>query len=161
MSVAKEKNAEALQALVAESRRRWEEIALGGGQKRLQKLADQGKLNARQRVVGLLDPGSNSIEIGAFAADGMYEEHGGAPSAGVVVVVGRIQGRLCVVVANDPTVKAGAWFPMTGKKNLRAQEIAMENKLPILYLVDSAGVYLPMREFDFQLIRLSWTLRLH
>jgi 3-methylcrotonyl-CoA carboxylase beta subunit len=149
MSLAQEKNAEALQLLVAETRRRLGEIYLGGGEKRLAKLAEQGKWSARERVNALLDPGAPSLEIGAFAADGMYEEHGGAPGAGVVVVLGRIQGRLCVVVANDPTVKAGAWFPMTGKKNLRAQEIAMENKVPILYLVDSAGVYLPMQDEIF------------
>ena len=149
MSLAQEKNAEALQLLVAETRRRLGEIYLGGGEKRLAKLAEQGKWSARERVNALLDPGAPSLEIGAFAADGMYEEHGGAPAAGVVVVLGRIQGRLCVVVANDPTVKAGAWFPMTGKKNLRAQEIAMENKVPILYLVDSAGVYLPMQDEIF------------
>jgi len=149
MSLAQEKNADALKLLVAETRRRLGEIQLGGGKKRLAKLAEQGKWSARERVKALLDPGAPSLEIGAFAADGMYEEHGGAPSAGVVVVLGRIQERLCVVVANDPTVKAGAWFPMTGKKNLRAQEIAMENKVPILYLVDSAGVYLPMQDEIF------------
>ncbi|NDH89790.1 MAG: acyl-CoA carboxylase subunit beta [Flavobacteriia bacterium] len=119
MSLAQEKNADALKLLVAETRRRLGEIHLGGGKKRLAKLAEQGKWSARERVKALLDPGAPSLEIGAFAADGMYEEHGGAPSAGVVVVLGRIQERLCVVVANDPTVKAGAWFPMTGKKNLR------------------------------------------
>ncbi|HAG06163.1 MAG TPA: methylcrotonoyl-CoA carboxylase [Cryomorphaceae bacterium] len=149
MSLAQEKNADSLKLLVSEMRHRLGEIYQGGGAKRLAKLAEQGKWSARERVKALLDPGAPFLEIGAFAADGMYEEHGGAPSAGVVVVLGRIQGRLCVVVANDPTVKAGAWFPMTGKKNLRAQEIAMENKVPILYLVDSAGVYLPMQDEIF------------
>lgn len=149
MSLAQEKNADTLKLLVAETRRRLGEISLGGGKKRLEKLAQQGKWSARERVHALLDPNTPSLEIGAFAADGMYEEHGGAPAAGVVVVMGRIHNRLCIVVANDPTVKAGAWFPMTGKKNLRAQEIAMENKVPILYLVDSAGVYLPMQDEIF------------
>jgi len=149
MSLAQEKNAESLQLLVSETRRRLEEIHQGGGKKRLAKLAEQGKWSARERMAALHDAGTPSVEIGAFAADGMYEEHGGAPAAGVVVVMGRICGRLCVVVANDPTVKAGAWFPMTGKKNLRAQEIALENKVPILYLVDSAGVYLPMQDEIF------------
>jgi 3-methylcrotonyl-CoA carboxylase beta subunit len=106
-------------------------------------------MTARERIDALLDPKSPRIEIGAFAADGMYKEHGGAPCAGVVVVIGYVSKRQCIVVANDATVKAGAWFPMTGKKNLRAQEIAMENRLPIIYLVDSAGVYLPMQDEIF------------
>jgi len=144
-----ERNADEIKLLVAESRRRWSEISLGGGKKRLEKLAEQGKLSARERVKRLLDSDAPQVEVGAFAADGMYAEHGGCPAAGVVVVLGRIAGRTCLVVANDPTVKAGAWFPMTGKKNLRAQEIAMENRIPILYLVDSAGVYLPMQDEIF------------
>jgi len=144
-----ERNADELKLLVAECRRRWSEVSLGGGKKRLEKLAEQGKLSARERVKRLLDPDAPQVEVGAFAADGMYAEHGGCPSAGVVVVLGRIAGRTCMVVANDPTVKAGAWFPMTGKKNLRAQEIALENRIPILYLVDSAGVYLPMQDEIF------------
>jgi acetyl-CoA carboxylase carboxyltransferase component len=121
----------------------------GGGDKRIQKEHEKGKLAARERISYLLDRESEYLEVGALAADGMYEEVGGCPSAGVVTVIGRIQGRLCVVVANDATVKAGAWFPMTAKKNLRAQEIAMENRLPIVYLVDSAGVYLPMQDEIF------------
>lgn len=125
------------------------EIKKGGGEKRLQKLRDEGKMTARERIEYLLDKGSDSIEIGAFAGYEMYEEHGGCPSGGVVVVMGYISGRQCIVVANDASVKAGAWFPITGKKNLRAQEIAMENKLPIIYLVDSAGVYLPMQDEIF------------
>lgn len=125
------------------------EIKKGGGEKRLQKLRDEGKMTARERIEYLLDKGSDSIEIGAFAGYGMYEEHGGCPSGGVVVVMGYVSGRQCIVVANDASVKAGAWFPITGKKNLRAQEIAMENKLPIIYLVDSAGVYLPMQDEIF------------
>ncbi len=124
-------------------------IKLGGGQKGIDKLHEQGKLTARERIEYLLDKNSNSIEIGAFAGDEMYSEHGGCPSGGVVVKIGYIKGKQSIVVANDATVKAGAWFPITGKKNLRAQEIAIENKLPIIYLVDSAGVYLPMQDEIF------------
>ena len=121
----------------------------GGGKKRIEKLHASGKLTARERIDLLLDPNTERVEIGALAGYGMYKEHGGCPSGGVVVVIGYIKGKQCIVVANDATVKAGAWFPITGKKNLRAQEIAMENKLPIIYLVDSAGVYLPMQEEIF------------
>ncbi|MGV3629705.1 MAG: acyl-CoA carboxylase subunit beta [Bacteroidota bacterium] len=121
----------------------------GGGKKRIEKLHEKGKLSARERIDLLLDPKSERIEIAAFAGLGMYEEHGGCPSGGVVVVIGYVRGKQCIVVANDATVKAGAWFPITAKKNLRAQEIAMENKLPIIYLVDSAGVYLPMQDEIF------------
>ncbi|MCM5663574.1 acyl-CoA carboxylase subunit beta [Galbibacter mesophilus] len=124
-------------------------IHLGGGEKRIEKLHSQGKMTARERIDYLLDKNTKSIEIGAFAGDGMYEEHGGCPSGGVVVKIGYVNGKQCIVVANDATVKAGAWFPITGKKNLRAQEIAMENRLPIIYLVDSAGVYLPMQDEIF------------
>lgn len=125
------------------------EIKKGGGEKRLQKLRDEGKMTARERIDYLLDKDSDSIEVGAFAGYEMYEEHGGCPSGGVVVVIGYVSGKQCIVVANDASVKAGAWFPITGKKNLRAQEISMENKLPIIYLVDSAGVYLPMQDEIF------------
>ena len=125
------------------------QIKLGGGKKQLQKLRDQGKMTARERIANLVDPKSKIIEIGAFTAHEMYEEYGGAPAAGVVVVLGYIHKRLCVIVANDASVKAGAWFPMAGKKNLRAQEIALENHLPIIYLVDSAGVFLPMQDEIF------------
>lgn len=121
----------------------------GGGNKRMEKLHESGKLSARERIDLLLDKKTERIEIGALAGFGMYEEHGGCPSGGVVVVIGYIHGKQCIVVANDATVKAGAWFPITGKKNLRAQEIAMENNLPIIYLVDSAGVYLPMQDEIF------------
>ena len=124
-------------------------IKLGGGKKQLQKLRDQGKMTARERIHALIDPKRECIEIGGFAAQEMYDEYNGAPAAGVVVVLGYVQGRLCVIVANDASVKAGAWFPMAGKKNLRAQEIAMENRLPIIYLVDSAGVFLPMQDEIF------------
>ncbi len=124
-------------------------IAEGGGKKRIEKLHESGKLTARERIDLLLDPNTNRFEVGALAGYGMYKEHGGCPSAGVVVVIGYVSGKQCIVVANDATVKAGAWFPITGKKNLRAQEIAMENRLPIIYLVDSAGVYLPMQDEIF------------
>ena len=126
-----------------------DKIYLGGGKKRIEKLHKAGKLSARERINLLLDANSESIEIGAFAGDGMYEEYGGCPSGGVVVVIGYVNKKQCIVVANDATVKAGAWFPITGKKNLRAQEIAIENNLPIIYLVDSAGVFLPMQDEIF------------
>ncbi|MFY1046909.1 acyl-CoA carboxylase subunit beta [Chryseobacterium sp. GP-SGM7] len=134
---------------LSEINRLLNEIKKGGGEKRLQKLRDEGKMTARERIEYLLDKDSDSIEIGAFAGYEMYEEHGGCPSGGVVVVMGYVSGKQCLVVANDASVKAGAWFPITGKKNLRAQEIAMENRLPIIYLVDSAGVYLPMQDEIF------------
>lgn len=124
-------------------------IKLGGGEKSLQKQRDQGKMTVRERLEYLFDKNSESIEIGAFAGYEMYEEQGGCPAGGVVVKIGYISGKQCIVVANDATVKAGAWFPITGKKNLRAQEIAMENRLPIIYLVDSAGVFLPMQDEIF------------
>ncbi len=125
------------------------QVYLGGGEKRFAKLHAKGKMTARERIDYLLDKNANSIEIGAFAGDEMYEEQGGCPSGGVVVKLGVISGKQCIVVANDATVKAGAWFPITAKKNLRAQEIAIENNLPIIYLVDSAGVYLPMQDEIF------------
>lgn len=135
--------------LVSDYMRKFATVKLGGGQKRIEKLHAEGKMTARERIAYLLDKDRDSIEIGAFAGDGMYQEHGGCPSGGVVVKIGYVAGKQCVVVANDATVKAGAWFPITGKKNLRAQEIAMENRLPIIYLVDSAGVYLPMQDEIF------------
>lgn len=134
---------------LSEIKRTLTKIKLGGGEKALQKQRDQGKMTARERVEYLFDKNSNSIEIGAFAGYEMYEKEGGCPAGGVVVKIGYISGKQCIVVANDATVKAGAWFPITGKKNLRAQEIAMENRLPIIYLVDSAGVYLPMQDEIF------------
>lgn len=124
-------------------------IYKGGGEKRIASLHEKGKMTARERIDLLLDSNSPRFEVGAFAGYGMYKEHGGCPAGGVVVVIGKVSGKQCIVVANDATVKAGAWFPITGKKNLRAQEIAMENKLPIIYLVDSAGVYLPMQDEIF------------
>lgn len=124
-------------------------IKKGGGEKKLEKLRSEGKMTARERVSYLLDKNSESLEIGAFAGYEMYKEDGGCPAGGVVVVLGYVSKKLCIIVANDASVKAGAWFPITGKKNLRAQEIAMENKIPIIYLVDSAGVYLPMQNEIF------------
>ncbi|MDX5324948.1 MAG: acyl-CoA carboxylase subunit beta [Bacteroidota bacterium] len=143
------KNEDQLKLLVSEMRQRWEKVALGGGQKRIDKQHEQGKMTARERISFLLDEDRPQIEIGAFAGEGMYQEYGGCPSGGVVVVLGYVKGRMTIVVANDATVKAGAWFPITGKKNLRAQEIAMENRIPIVYLVDSAGVFLPMQDEIF------------
>jgi len=130
-------------------RKKTTQVQLGGGPKRIAAEHEKGKLTARERIDYLIDSGSEFLEIGAFAADGMYEEEGGCPSAGVVTGMGYVSGRMCVIVANDATVKAGAWFPMTAKKNLRAQEVAMENRLPIIYLVDSAGVFLPMQNEIF------------
>ena len=134
---------------LSELRKRLKKVKEGGGAKNLEKLHAQGKLSARERIDYLLDKNTPSIEIGAFAGDGMYAEHGGCPSAGVVVVIGYVSGKQCIIVANDATVKAGAWFPITAKKNLRAQEIAIENNLPIIYLVDSAGVFLPLQDEIF------------
>ncbi|EAP86021.1 MULTISPECIES: acyl-CoA carboxylase subunit beta [Croceibacter] len=143
------KNEDVNKLKVSNLRDRLAKIKLGGGEKRIEKHHAKGKMTARERINYLLDDHEAAIEIGAFAADGMYEDHGGCPSAGVVIKIGHVKGKQCIVVANDATVKAGAWFPMTGKKNLRAQEIAMENRLPIIYLVDSAGVYLPMQDEIF------------
>lgn len=135
--------------LVSDLRKKFAKVKLGGGQKRIEKLHSEGKMTARERIDYLLDKDKESIEIGAFAGEGMYQEHGGCPSGGVVVKIGYVSGKQVIVVANDATVKAGAWFPITGKKNLRAQEISIENRLPIIYLVDSAGVYLPMQDEIF------------
>lgn len=143
------KNEDHNKLLVSELKKKLAQVKLGGGTKRIEKHHAKGKMTARERISYLLDDKKPSIEIGAFAGEGMYQEHGGCPSGGVVVVIGYVQGKQCMVVANDATVKAGAWFPITGKKNLRAQEIAMENHLPIIYLVDSAGVYLPMQDEIF------------
>ena len=143
------KNEDYNKLLVSELKKKLAKVKLGGGEKRIAKHHEKGKLTARERIDYLLDSKRKSIEIGAFAGEDMYEEHGGCPSGGVVVKIGYISGKQCIVVANDATVKAGAWFPITGKKNLRAQEIAIENRLPIIYLVDSAGVYLPMQDEIF------------
>jgi 3-methylcrotonyl-CoA carboxylase beta subunit len=143
------KNEDSIKMLISEMEQKLAKIYLGGGKSRIEKQHEQGKLTARERIEKLIDPGTQTLEIAAFAGDGMYEEHGGCPSGGVVVVIGYVTGRQCIIVANDATVKAGAWFPITGKKNLRAQEIAMDNHLPIIYLVDSAGVYLPLQDEIF------------
>lgn len=149
MDLAFNKNEDANKMGVAQMKRMLAKIEEGGGKKRIEKQHKKGKMTARERINALIDEDSSTIEIGAFAGYGMYEEYGGCPAGGVVVVIGYVSGRQCVIVANDATVKAGAWFPITGKKNLRAQEIAMENNLPIIYLVDSAGVFLPMQDEIF------------
>lgn len=138
-----------MQELLELLKRKTEKLQLGGGLDKIQKHKEKGKLTAWERIFYLLDPEKPYTEIGKFAGEGLYEEHGGCPNAGVVIVLGYVQNRMCIVVANDATVKAGAWFPISAKKNLRAQEIAMENYLPIIYLVDSAGVYLPLQDEIF------------
>ncbi|PKP24818.1 MAG: methylcrotonoyl-CoA carboxylase [Bacteroidetes bacterium HGW-Bacteroidetes-2] len=143
------KNEDHNKLLASDLRQRLTKVKLGGGEKSMEKHQAKGKMTARERIKYLLDDKKPNIEIGAFAGEGMYEEHGGCPSGGVVVKIGYVKGKQCIVVANDATVKAGAWFPITAKKNLRAQEIAIENKLPIIYLVDSAGVYLPLQDEIF------------
>ncbi|KGK29664.1 acyl-CoA carboxylase subunit beta [Cellulophaga sp. E6(2014)] len=143
------KNEDHNKLLLSALKKRLTAVKLGGGKSRIEKQHAQGKMTARERIDYLLDDKADAIEIGAFVGDGMYKEHGGCPSGGVVVKIGYVKGKQCIVVANDATVKAGAWFPITAKKNLRAQEIAIENKLPIIYLVDSAGVYLPMQDEIF------------
>ncbi len=143
------KNEDHNRQLASTLRKKLGEVALGGGVKRIEKLHSKGKMTARERIDYLLDKNSNAIEIGAFAGEDMYQEHGGCPSGGVIAKIGYVKGKQCIVLANDATVKAGAWFPITAKKNLRAQEIAMENRLPIIYLVDSAGAYLPLQDEVF------------
>ncbi len=143
------KNEDHHKLLASELKKRLSKVKLGGGQKKIEKHHKKVKMTARERIDYLLDANSKSIEIGALAGEGMYLKYGGCPSGGVIVKIGYIQKKQCIVVANDATVKAGAWFPITGKKNLRAQEIAIENRLPIIYLVDSAGVYLPMQDEIF------------
>ncbi|RPI15534.1 MAG: acyl-CoA carboxylase subunit beta [Ignavibacteriae bacterium] len=135
--------------LVASLKNNAERVKLGGGTKEIEKLHKKKKLHCRERIKLLIDKDSYFMEIGLFAAEGMYAEYGGAPSSGTVFGIGKIHGRDCVIVANDATVKAGAWFPITCKKNLRAQEIAMENRIPVIYLVDSAGVFLPLQDQIF------------
>ena len=143
------KNEDHNKLLASELKQKLAKVKFGGGKVRIEKHHAKGKMTARERIDYLLDPKSKSIEIAAFAGEGMYKEHGGCPSGGVVIKIGYVSGKQCIIVANDATVKAGAWFPITGKKNLRAQEISMENQLPIIYLVDSAGVYLPMQDEIF------------
>ncbi|MES2139492.1 MAG: acyl-CoA carboxylase subunit beta [Bacteroidota bacterium] len=149
MDIEFNKNEDKMNLLISAMEKKLEKIYLGGGKTRIDKLHEQGKMTARERIEYLIDKDSKTIEIGAFTGEDMYKEHGGCPAGGVVIVIGYISGRQCIIVANDATVKAGAWFPITGKKNLRAQEIAMENRLPIIYLVDSAGVYLPLQDEIF------------
>ena len=149
MNIQFNKNEDINRLAVSEVKQKLQKIYLGGGKKRIEKQHVKGKMTARERIDYLIDKGSRTVEIGAFTGEGMYEEYGGCPSGGVVVVIGYVKGRQCIIVANDATVKAGAWFPITAKKNLRAQEIAMENRLPIIYLVDSAGVFLPMQDEIF------------
>ncbi|MBK8449879.1 MAG: acyl-CoA carboxylase subunit beta [Saprospiraceae bacterium] len=142
-------NEDAMKLYLSKLRKEIDTIELGGGLKKLENQRSEGKLTARERIQYLLDDQKPQFELGAFAGYEMYEEYGGCPAGGVIVVIGYIQSKLCIVVANDATVKAGAWFPITGKKNLRAQEIALENHIPIIYLVDSAGVFLPMQDEIF------------
>ena len=149
MSIALEKNKDQNKLLVADLNKKTAQMKLGGGKSRLEKIRLQGKMTARERINFLLDENTKSIEIGTLAGFDMYKENGGCPSGGVIVVIGYISKKLCVVVANDASVKAGAWFPISTKKNLRAQEIAMNNKIPIIYLVDSAGVFLPQQDEIF------------
>lgn len=143
------KNEDQFKQLIDRLHHNEKKVRLGGGEKKIEEQHQKGKLTARERIAYLIDAGTSVIEIGLFAGYGMYQEQGGCPSGGVVTVLGYIHGRLSIIVANDATVKAGAWFPITAKKNLRAQEIAMENRLPIVYLVDSAGVFLPMQDEIF------------
>jgi len=143
------KNDDKMRLLISEMKRRHSKVALGGGKKKIDKQHEKGKLTARERIDYLKDSNADFFEIGAFAGYEMYDEYGGCPSGGVVAGITYIKDKQCVVVANDATVKAGAWFPITAKKNLRLQEIAMENRLPIIYLVDSAGVFLPMQDEIF------------
>jgi acetyl-CoA carboxylase carboxyltransferase component len=147
--IERNRNEDKMSRMVVDLNKRLSKIMEGGGKARQEKEREKGKMTARERISYLLDDGKPQIEIGAFAGDGMYPEHGGCPSGGVIVMMGYVKGKQCLVVANDATVKAGAWFPITGKKNLRAQEIALENHLPIIYLVDSAGVFLPMQDEIF------------
>ncbi len=143
------KNEDQLKQLCFQLKSKAQKTMLGGGEKKIEDQHQKGKLTARERIDYLIDKNSPFLEIGLFVGDGMYKEQGGCPSGGVVTGIGYVKSRQCVIVANDATVKAGAWFPITAKKNLRAQEIAMENHLPIIYLVDSAGVFLPMQDEIF------------
>lgn len=149
MNIDFNKNEDAMKLKIAELNKKLAEISLGGGKEKIAKQHKKGKLTARERIDYLIDEKSNFLELGALVADEMYEEYGGCPAAGVIMGIGYVSGKQCLIVANDATVKAGAWFPITAKKNLRAQEIAMENRLPIIYLVDSAGVFLPLQDEIF------------
>ena len=149
MKLEEEKNKDAIKMAWATLEAKVRKNKLGGGKDRLKKLEEKGKLSARKRINLLVDNPDEVLEIGVLAAENMYSEYGGCPSAGVVIIIGKVAGKSCVIVANDATVKAGAWFPMTAKKNLRAQEIAMQNRIPIIYLVDSAGIFLPLQDQIF------------
>lgn len=149
MDIKFNKNEDYNKLLVSDLNRKLKKIYLGGGKSKIEKLHAEGKMTARERIDYLVDDPKDSIEIGAFAGEDMYSEHGGCPGGGVVVKIAKVSGKKIIVVANDATVKAGSWFPITGKKNLRAQEISIENRLPIIYLVDSAGVYLPLQDEIF------------
>lgn len=149
MNITFNRNEDWMKLLWSEAKQRFDKIKLGGGKKSIDKQHERNKLTARERVAYLIDKDSTFTEIGAFAGYGMYEEYGGSPAAGTVSGIGYVSGRQCIIVANDQTVKAGAWFPIACKKNLRMQEISMENHLPIIYLVDSAGVFLPMQDEIF------------
>jgi len=149
MNITQNNNEDAMKLLLSQLQQRFAVVAMGGGKKAIEKQREKNKLTARERIAYLCDAGRPFVEIGSFAGYDMYEEYGGCPSGGTVAGIGYISGRQCVIVANDQTVKAGAWFPITGKKNLRMQEIAMENRLPIIYLVDSAGVFLPLQDEIF------------
>jgi 3-methylcrotonyl-CoA carboxylase beta subunit len=140
------KNDDAMRLALSQMKQRLAKIEEGGGKKAMEKARAKNKMAPRERIQYLIDKDSTFIEIGAFAGYDMYQEEGGCPAGGTVAGLGYVKGRQCVIVANDNTVKAGAWFPITGKKNLRLQEIAMENRLPVIYIVDSAGVYLPMQD---------------
>src|ERR1700722_5082188 len=142
-------NRKALAALMSAIATEEDLIRQGGGAKAIEAQHTKGRLTVRERVKLLLDEGTQLFELGLWAAHGMYSEYGGAPAAGVVTGLGRVCGRLCMIIANDATVKAGAFFPMTAKKVLRAQTIALENRIPTLYLVDSSGVFLPLQEDVF------------
>ena len=143
------KNDDAMRLAVSQMKQRHAVISMGGGKKSMEKAREKGKMTPRERIQYLVDKGSVFTELGAFAGYDMYKEHGGCPAGGTVAGLGYVCGRQCVIVANDNTVKAGAWFPITGKKNLRMQEIVMENHLPVIYIVDSAGVYLPLQDEIF------------
>ena len=149
MNIDFNKNEDAMKLKIAKLNKKLAEISLGGGKENIAKQHKKGKLTARERIDYLIDKKSNFLELGALVADEMYKEYGGCPAAGVIMGIGYVSGKQCLIVANDATVKAGAWFPITAKKNLRAQEIAMENRLPIIYLVDSAGVFLPLQDEIF------------
>ncbi|MDQ2862109.1 MAG: acyl-CoA carboxylase subunit beta [Bacteroidota bacterium] len=149
MNIDFNRNEDAMKLSLGKMRKLLHVIEEGGGKKAIQKQKERNKLTARERIAYLLDKKRPFIEIGAFAGYGMYEQYGGCPAGGTVAGIGYVSGRQCVILANDQTVKAGAWFPITGKKNLRMQEIAMENNLPVIYLVDSAGVFLPMQDEIF------------